>query len=223
MENYPPRVTLFEDGVYRWSYDMDMWQNRFLLRLIVRLFCFMLGIPTLFVLAMVLKQAVPLMNEGVPMAEITGFFVRNDLILLGVVGGLWIGMILLTLIVYAVCAAFMHGVWRMCFEMDDASVTLVRSAAAKNVTDTLSAVAAVTEIAVSLSGKNTHGNTAALRGASGPDATGFESVSRVTLHPEDDVINLREFFIMHQVYVGAEDYSFVRDFISERVREKARP
>ena len=33
---YPSRVTLFEDGVYRWSYDMDMWHNRYLIRLIVR-------------------------------------------------------------------------------------------------------------------------------------------------------------------------------------------
>ena len=24
----PTRVTLYEDGVYRWSYDLDMWRNR---------------------------------------------------------------------------------------------------------------------------------------------------------------------------------------------------
>ena len=32
MNEYPSRVTLYDDGVYRWCYDMDMWQNRYMLR-----------------------------------------------------------------------------------------------------------------------------------------------------------------------------------------------
>ena len=34
MDNYPSRVTLGEDGVLRWSYDMDMWHNRYMIGLV---------------------------------------------------------------------------------------------------------------------------------------------------------------------------------------------
>ena len=45
---------------------------------------------------------------------------------------------------------------------------------------------------------------------------------RVKQFPQYDLIDLREWFGMNQIYVDAEDYPFVRDFILERVREKAR-
>lgn len=59
MNDYPSRVTLFDDGVYRWSYDLDMWRNRYLLNLILKILSLLLGIPALFILAMVLRAAPP--------------------------------------------------------------------------------------------------------------------------------------------------------------------
>ena len=59
MNDYPSRVTLFDDGVYRWSYDLDMWRNRCLLNLILKILSLLLGIPALFILAMVLRAAPP--------------------------------------------------------------------------------------------------------------------------------------------------------------------
>jgi len=64
MNDYPSRVTLFDDGVYRWSYDLDMWRNRYLLNLILKILSLLLGIPALFILAMVLRAAPPLLREG---------------------------------------------------------------------------------------------------------------------------------------------------------------
>lgn len=48
-------------------------------------------------------------------------------------------------------------------------------------------------------------------------------VRKALPHPDHDLIDLRQFLGMNQIYVGPEDYPFVRDFILERVRKKARP
>lgn len=217
MDMYPSRVTLFEDGVYRWSYDMDMWRNRYLLGLIIKILCIVLGIPTLFIAAMALKNAPPVPDRGLS---------HSDLVALAVVGGMWIGSILLTLAVYAICAAVMHGTWHLCFEMDESAVALVQSAAAKQRNATLAAVAAVFEIAALFAGKGSHSlhtSSTALRTANESGTTSFGSVRKVRPHPDHDLIDLRELFGMNQIYVRAEDYPFVRDFILEHVREKARP
>jgi len=223
MNDYPSRVTLFDDGVYRWSYDLDMWHNRYLLRQIIKILCVVLGIPTLFIAAMVLKTV--LKHPGLARDEI-GFFIRNDLLALAVVGGLWLGTIILTLIVYAICAAVMHGTWRLCFEMDDSAVALIQSAAAKNRNGTLATIASAVEIAALLSGNSSHSlhsASMALRNANESGTTSFDSVRRVKLLADLDLIDLRQLLGMNQIYVNAEDYPFVRDFILERVREKARP
>ena len=223
MDMYPSRVTLFDDGLYRWSYDMDMWHNRYLLGLIIKILCIVLGIPTLFVAVNVLKNALPFLERG--MTE-TMLFIHGDLLSLTIISGIWIGSILLTLIIYAICAAVMHGTWHLCFEMDESAVALVQSAETKARNSTLATVAAVVEIAALFTGKSNrslHASSSALRTANESGITSFDSVRRVRLHPDHDLIDLREFFGMNQIYVGAEDYTFVRDFILEHVREKARP
>ena len=223
MNDYPARVTLFDDGVYRWSYDLDMWRNRYLLQQIVRILCIALGIPTLIIAAMVLRTV--LKHPGLARDEIM-FFIRGDLLALAVVGGIWIGTVILTLIVYAVCAAVMRGTWRLCFEMDDSAVALIPSAAAKKRNGTLATIASAVEIAALLAGNSDHSlrsASRALRNANESGTTRFDSVRRVKLLVDLDLIDLRQLFGMNQIYVNAEDYPFVRDFILERVRENSRP
>ena len=36
MNDFPSRVTRFDDGFYRWSYDMDMWHNRYMLVFLIK-------------------------------------------------------------------------------------------------------------------------------------------------------------------------------------------
>ena len=223
MDMYPSRVTLFDDGIYRWSYEMDMWHNRYLLRQIIRILCLVLGIPTLFIAAMALRTA--LQHPGLPRDELM-FFARGDLLALAIVGGIWIGAVLLTLIIYAICAAVMHGAWRLCFEMSASAVALIQSAETKKRNDTMATIAAVADIATALAGKpsaSLHNATVGLHAANDGGITRFDSVRRARLHPDHDLIDLRELLSMNQIYVGPEDYPFVRDFILERVREKARP
>ena len=223
MDMYPSRVTLFDDGIYRWSYDLDMWHNRYMLRMILKILCVVLGIPTLLIAAMLLKNV--LQHHGVPGDELE-FYIHGDLLYLYVFGGFWIGMMLLTVIIYAICAAVMRGTLRLCFEMDESAVALVQSAETKNRNSALAAVADAVEIAALFSGKSTRSLRAssnALRMANESGITPFDSVRKARPQPDHDLIDLRQIFVRNQIYVNREDYAFVRDFILERVREKARP
>ena len=216
----PSRVTLYEDGVYRWSYDLDMWRNRYILNLVIKVLLLVLGIPTLFVLAMLLKGLIPLLRAGMPMGDALSF-ARNDLLIVAIVGGLLAGMILLTLIIYAVAAAVMHGHYRLCYQMDDSAVALVRDPDKMKALNTFGTVVAAVGLAIGKPGDAMRvGGTLAAVNNSGTSR--FDSTRRVKIVPEIDLLDLREWFGMNQVFVPREDYEFVRDFILARVSQKAR-
>ncbi len=220
MNDYPSRVTLYEDGVYRWSYDMDMWRNRYLLNLIIRILLLVIGIPALFMLAMLLMRLIPLMTEGLPVDSIM-FHIRGDLAGFAIVGGMLVGMVLLTLIIYAICAAAMHGTWRFCFQMDESAVALVRDARKMAALNTFGAAVAVVGLLAGKPGESLRvGNTLAVANNTGTSR--FESTRRVKILPELDLLDLSEWFGMNQIYVPGEDYTFVKDFILARIPEKAR-
>lgn len=203
MNEYPSRVTLYDDGVYRWSYDMDMWHNRYLLRILVKA-------VTLFCVAVLL----------VLLALLGPRYLNATT--LGVCALIVVGMYLIPLGVYAICALAMHGTYHLCFQMDESAVALVQSAGTKRRNRTLGVIATVVGLAAAKRPGEVLRVTSTLAMANAVGTTAFSSVTRVKLHPEDDVIDLREWFGLNQIYVGREDYAFVRDFILERVREKAR-
>ena len=63
---------------------------------------------------------------------------------------------------------------------------------------------------------------AMLAGSNAVGVTRFDSVTSVKEYPEYDMIELREWFGMNQIYVNPGDYPYIRDFIMEHIREKAR-
>lgn len=202
MDEYPSRVTLFDDGVYRWSYDMDMWHNRFMLKLVAKV----LGVICAALCAMFILLLGP---------------TYIDLKALGIMALSVAGIYALALGIYAICALAMHGNYHLLFEMDDTAVALVQSAASKQRLSTLGIIATIASVAsgdARLALRT--GSTLAVANSVG--TTRFSSVTRVKLYPESDVIFLREWFGMNQIYVNPDDYPFVRDFMLERVRDKAK-
>ena len=220
MNDFPERVTLYDDGAYRWAYTMNMWKNRYLLKLICRIIVLLLGIPTLLALANALYRAMPLLSRGVD-RETFGFFMRDELLILTVVGGMLVGLLLLALIVYAICAAAMHGTWRLRFQMDETAASLVRNPGTMTAVNALGAIAVVAGIAAGKPGEALRvGATTAAVNANG--TTRFESVRRVKVVEDCDVLDLRGFMSMNQIFVPREDFDAVKTFILEHVSEKAR-
>ena len=220
MTDFPSRVTLYEDGVYRWAYDLDMWRNRYLLKLIMKILLLLLGVPTLLVLAMLVNTLIRLRGQGISGDHLM-FFIRDDLIVLAVVGGLLVGMILLTLLIYAIAAAAMHGRLRFRFQMDDSAVALVRDADKLNKLNAFGTAVAAVGMAIGKTGDAMRiGSTLAVVNNVGTSK--FESARRVKILPRHDLLEMREWFGMNQIFVPGEDYAFVRDFILERIPQKAR-
>ena len=201
--NYPDRVTLCDDGVYRWSYDMDMWHNRFMLRHVLTIVCAMSVLVSLTMLAAFgLRRVSP----------------RFAALLFLIPAG---ALIALTLLIYLICALAMRGNYHLRFEMDENKIVLVQTAETENRNRVLTTVSTVAGIAAGQRNKAYRVN-ATLRAADSVGTTAFANVTRVRLFPDDDVIDLWEWFGMNQIYVPREDYALVRDFMLARVSEKAR-
>lgn len=220
MDNFPERVTLYDDGAYRWHYDMDMWHNRYMIRLIVKILSLLLGIPTLFIAAMLLKSALPMLQNGVSQERLA-FFLNDDLLALYIVGGLWLGMLVLAELIYAICALAMKGVYRLYFQMDESAVALVRRPGTMEALNTLGLLVGVAGLVAGKPGEALRaGSTLAVANSSG--VSRFENARRLKTVEKYDLLDLREFFGMNQIYVPKEDYEAVRDFMLERMPEKAR-
>ena len=202
MNDYPDRVTLYDDGVYRWSYDMDMWQNRFMLRLLLKLLGIICGGVLILIFALLGPEYYTPKAVAIALASAAGLFA-------------------LTFLIYAVCAWVMKGVYRLRFEMDENAVALVQSAATRDRNSALATVATLAGIAAGKSGEAFR-LSSTLNAVNAVGTTAFSVITRVKTCPEDDVIDLREWFGMNQIYVNREDYAFVLDFIRERISEKAR-
>ena len=203
MGGYPERITLFDDGVFRWHYDMDMWSNRYLLGLLMKV----LGIICAAIAVMLVVMLGPAsLTPGI-------LFV----LLLAIAG-----IFALALLIYWICAKVMHGVYRLYFAMDDSAVALVRPDHTQKMLDALPAIATLAGIAAGRPGEALRTGVA-LSAAGAAGTTFFSAVRRVRCHPECDVIDLREWFGMNQIYVNPEDYPFLRDFILEHVQDRARP
>lgn len=200
MTEYPARVTLYDDGVYRWSYDMDMWHNHYMLKLLLKVMGIILGA----ILAVFIVLLGP-----------------SDAKALAFIAAIMAGLVVLALLIYAICALAMHGTYHLCFEMDDEAVALIQSDATRTRNETLGAVATLVGIAAGQPGQALRaGSTMALANSVGK--TTFASVRRVRQHPKCDVIALSALFGMNQIYVRPEDYPLVVNYILERVPEKAR-
>ena len=202
MNDYPSRVTLYEDGVYRWSYDMYMWRNRFMLKHVLKILGAMCALLYFT------------MTGAFGFGRLT---LRTAALFLLIPAALF----LLALLIYLICALAMRGRYHLRFEMDERTVALLQSDSTKRRNRVLAAAAAA---AGSASGQRSKALRvgAALGAADSVGITAFSDVTSVSLHPREDVIHLREWFAMNQIYVPAEDYAFVAAYIRDRIPGKAR-
>lgn len=187
MIAFTERVTLCEDGFYRWHYDMDMRNNRFLLRFLMKVMSLVMGIICLTALIM--------------FSESSAFGPGMAMWIIGLCGGL----ILLTWAGYWVAVLVMKGSYRLHFEMNEETIALVHKPETQRLMHGIAVAALLT------------GSGTALSAAASSGRTSFSIVRRMKEFPEWDVLTLQSFLAGNQIWIPKEDYSFVRDFISSHV------
>ena len=198
---YPGRVTRGDDGVYRWSYDMDMYHNHYFRNLLLKI----VGIicAGLFVLMVGLFAMEGMMSPL--MAGIT-------LLIL-------VGIVLLTLLFYYLAAVIMHGVYHLRFEMNDDAVMLIRKASTTNM---MNSMAMITMLTSAAAGKPMRGvaSGASMSAAASSGLTWFKHVKGMKEYPQYDAVSLRSTDGPNQIWIPKEDFIFVKDFIKSRMSMK---
>lgn len=202
-QSYPKRVTLGDDRIYRWSYDMDLYHNHYLRNVLLKVCTAICMVCWLFMLIVLAANG----RLSVTSALITlPFFALFDLpVLLG----------------YYIAALIMRGVYHLRFAMNEEAIMLVRK---KSTQTLLNVVPLLTMSAGMASGKGLRGFALGMsqRAGAGSGFTYFRDVRSMREHPQYDAFNLREIVSANQIWVNPEDYDFVRDFIKSRIPERAR-
>ena len=200
---YPKRVTLGSDQVYRWSYDMDMYRNHYLRNVLLKIFGVICLVCWAFLLFLI--------------AQDRGITLRTAFLTLLI----FAGVMLLVLAGYYLAAAIMRGVYHLRFEMNDEAILLVRKESTQAMMENM---ALITMLAGRAAGKPIRGvaSGAAIQAGAASGLTNFRQVLGMKEWPEYDAFNLRSITGANQIWVGQEDYAFVRDYVRSRIPEKAR-
>ena len=202
-QEFPKRVTLGEDQVYRWYYDMDMYHNHYFRNILL----------IAFGLTGVLCGAAMLFGFSAGGRLTTWTALISVLVCAGIE--------LLALAGYYLAAVFMHGVYRLRFAMGEDAVMLVRKQSTQKMLNIMPFLTLASGAAAGNALKGVPLATAQ-NAAAGSGFTYFKNVRKVKELPKYDIINLRGFAEANQLWVCPEDYAFVLDYIKSRIPERAR-
>ena len=199
---YPDRVTLGEDGVYRWTYEMDMIRDHTMINLLVKVLGIIFG--AICVILLVLLAVNGLLTLPAALWILAEPFI----------------IVLLAILIYRIIARVRGGILPMRYEMNDEAVLYVRDPRTQRV---MTSAALITALTGAAAGKAAQGlaSGAAIGGAAVSGLTLFREVRRVKERQEQDMIDLVTLSGGNQIRVPGEDYAFVRDHILRRVPEKA--
>lgn len=187
------KVTLCNDGKYRWIYEINLYKNPIFFFLVWKIFFF------IFVAVFAVVNTVDYVNLG---AEKT---LEN----LPFLGYFFVGMTAVIGLGYLIYAIIMGGKYTVEFEMDENGVNhkQIKSQAkrAENVARlTMMSGAASGRIGMVGTGMN------AMRTEM---YTGFAKVRKIKAYPRRHVIKLKETLEHNQVYVSKDDFAFVLDYM----------
>ena len=190
---YPNKVTLCDDGKYRWVYGINLFKNPMFFLLVWKIFFFIfLGVSAVVLIA----DAV---NWGMDQA------LKN----LPFLGYVLIGMTAVVGLGYLIYAAIMGGTYTVEFEMDEKGFIhrQIASQAKK-----AKAIGRATMIAGAASGRvSTIG--AGVSAQRTEMYTDFSKVKKVKPYPNRHVIKVKETLEHNQLYASNEDFAFVLNFI----------
>ena len=184
-----------EDGTYDWIYCMKMFQNRSILKFILKI------IGLMFVL----------------MAVIFAFLIHDFsslLPFLGILALCFAGVVLITFFATWLVNALYKGNYLLVYQMNDRELVFSQTTDQKQITRTISAASA----AVNAAGRNVGGTIAGAGLALSPNAyrSEFAKVKSIKAKRKDNLIWVNTFLQYQMVYVPDAFYDFVWNYITQR-------
>ena len=190
-EMYPDRVTLGEDGVYRWSFDVDLSSDHTIRNTIMKVMLIVFGIICGLMALLIVFEGAPSM-AWIPAACCGSAF-------------------LIALVSYRVYRAAVHDTCTVAYEMNGESITLVRNPTTQQ---HMNQAAIAMSVAGMVTGRGI-GTGVAMAGAAQSGTTRFNSVRKLRRYPERHMIQLNALFSSNQVWVPAEDYEMVYSYLKK--------
>ena len=190
------RVTLCDDGKYRWTYEINLFKNPTFFLLVWKiLFFIFLGVFAVVNISDFIKWGADKALENLP-----------------ILGYLLLGMTAVVGLGYLIYAAIMGGKYIVEFEMDEKGVLHKQTAfqakkAKKLARATMMAGAASGRIGTVGAGMN------AQRTEMYSD---FSKVRKMKAYPRRDLIKVNERLEHNQVYAAKEEFEFVKNYIASR-------
>ena len=198
MKAESSKVTLCEDGVYRWYYEFPMMKNPTILFTIWKVLLIASCAPALVSMIAVFTDGRFL--EGLKtFAEV-----------LGVTFGI---MLVLSLIAYFILGLIYGFKYIVLFEMNEEGVVHIQQ---PKQFKKAQAIGWLTAIAGSGAANPTVTGAGLLAASKQYSSSEFEKVDRVIGHKRFNTIKVNQWFSKNQVYVTDEDYDFVWDYITKR-------
>ena len=203
FEGFTRQVTRGEDGVYRWYYDMDMYQNKSMLYGLLRanVFIFLLVLALGGVIMALTRQSASYIR-GIAVVWLIAFA----------------GMSLLYVVGFYIAAWIKGGEYRIHFAMGEESVEIVWPG---KLVDAMDGGAQALRMLGNAVGSRT------VRGRYRPSLnevskTRFDAVTRLKAYPQWHMIDLYMIGGKFQIYACDRDFGFVKDYVLERLSDRAR-
>lgn len=195
-------IMLCQDGKYRWYYEYPLLKNPVILFTIWRVVLIAVFVPALIVLLSEMSD---------------GFFraIKQFFVVYGITFGV---VFVLSCIGYFLLAAMYGFQYIVLFEMDEEGVTHTQQGKQFKKAQ---AIGWLTTLVGAAKGSPGTMGAGILAGSKQTMRSEFKNVSRVIGLKRRNTIKVNQLFAKNQIYVRAEDYDFVWDYITSRC-EKAK-
>lgn len=193
-------IWLCKDGVYRWTYEMDMLRNPTILFSVWKALGIAFGVVYLFVLILDLCQKV--------IANLEDFWNASKifLILLGI-------FFMLSIISYLILAAIYGWKYQVLFEMTEDQVSHIQMPRQFKKAE---AIGWLTTFVGMLAGKPYMVGLGLSVSAKNISTSAFKNVEFVTVRRKRNTIHVNQLLDKNQVYAEDADFDFVEKFIKDR-------
>ena len=192
------RVTRYPDGKYRWVYEYPMLKNPILFFTIMKVFCLCALAPAL----------VGFVADGGSDGFVKAFIKTAETFV--IVAGI---MAVLTFIGYLVVAAGYGWKYLVVFVMDETGVHHIQQA---KQFEKAQVIGVLTALAGAKKGKPAAVGQGLMVASGGSLSSDFRVVRKIKGYPHGHMIKVNSLFSKNQIYVPAEDYDFVWDYITSR-------
>ena len=191
-EMYPERATVGEDGICRWSCEIDLKKDHYSRDLTMKI-------------GLIVGAAILLMMLGIMWSVNDFTFVWIPVVICGSVP-------LICFLSYEIYRLAVGSKCLVAYEMDHESIVLIRNPRERK---TMEGMALATGLLCIADGNPIQGvcRAAGVYGASQPVATKFRKIRKIRGHAESSMIDLKNTFAIAQVWTHPEDYGTILDFV----------